>query len=494
MQKARCGNPDLGTQDSIGHPVNVDKPESLSIKVQGRSGKASTATKKWPRTHLKWFIEKYPEHQKYLTSKDQLHRIINQSFYDWEKHSGLTFEMAKTNEMADFKIKFHSKDHNDGYPFDGPGATLAHAFYPTIGNIHFDDDEHFTDDYEYNDEQYTLRLVAAHEIGHALGLSHSFENGSLMYPMYQQFDSNYDLSSDDQKDIQILYGKPKIRSVNEQPKTNFSSPSVAPDYALNILPMDYWCSGDFQTGCEGPDGELYLFRDNQVWRYQARKKRSWDSQPTLISERFPSLNDEMVTACVKSSIGYTYVFRNYRMWQLKTHWSFDGPYILHGRNYPQNPHLALLHRNSIYLIRDRLAYHFNEFDVNRELEIRTINEILKPPPSEFIQAGFTYAKRHYIFTKNFVHVYDSTHGHLLPGYPKSKINGWFACQSTTLMPKWRKDTTSIDSTRKNNYEENENHRYFHHHHHHHYYYHHHRQRGPFRRRFRPHLYRRRWQY
>ncbi|CAF3013483.1 unnamed protein product [Rotaria socialis] len=512
MQKARCGNPDLGTYDSIGHPVDVDKSESFSTHVQGRSGKTKVAessskpTHIWSKRHLKWYIVRYPEQQKYITSKNHILRVINQSFYDWQKHSGLTFEMVETKQEADLKIKFQAKDHGDGYPFDGPGSTLAHAFYPTAGDIHFDDDDDFTDEYKDDDQLYTLRLVAAHEIGHALGLSHSFEQGSLMYPMYQQFNSTYELSSDDQEGIQTLYGKPEIKSIPpKQPKTTLSSSSssssfITSTYSSDILPIDNWCAEEFQTGCEGPDGELYLFKDNQVWRYQARKKRSWDSQPSLINERFPSLTDASITACVRSSIGYTYLFRNYLMWQFKTHWSFDGPYILHGKNYPQNPRIALLHRNSIYLIRNRLAFRLNEFDHNRELEIHNIDEILNPPPNEFIQSGFTYAKRHYIFTRDFVYVYDSIHGSLLPSYPKPRINGWFACEATYQVSKSRKTSTttattimrasSAESPRRHDHDHDEDDHNFHHHHHHS----HHRPRRPFQHRLPPHGYRRRWEY
>ena len=133
--------------------------------------------------------------------------------------------MAKSKDAADLKIKFNSNDHGDGYPFDGQGTTLAHAFYPTSGSIHFDDDENFTDDYGSANEKYTLRLVAAHEIGHALGLSHSFEEDSLMFPVYQQFAANYNISHDDQLGIQTLYGKPEEK-VEEKPIKTTAPPKV----------------------------------------------------------------------------------------------------------------------------------------------------------------------------------------------------------------------------------------------------------------------------
>jgi len=101
-------------------------------------------------------------------------------------------------------------EQTDASAFDGNGGVLAHAYYPSDGRFHFDEDEKWSYSgstggwwlWTYTDAQ-SLVYVATHEIGHAIGLGHSSDGSSVMWPTANL--GNPNLATDDVNGVNALY-------------------------------------------------------------------------------------------------------------------------------------------------------------------------------------------------------------------------------------------------------------------------------------------------
>ena len=131
---------------------------------------------------------------------------IRQAFELWAQETPLTFTEVSNRADADIVIGWRTGEHGDGDPFDGPGDVLAHASFPNPYDdrqvfLHFDDDERWVNSDSQNVD---LLTVAAHEIGHTLGLAHSNDPNALMFPSYSG--PHRFLDNDDIAGAQSLYG------------------------------------------------------------------------------------------------------------------------------------------------------------------------------------------------------------------------------------------------------------------------------------------------
>lgn len=136
---------------------------------------------------------------------------ITSAFAAWAAVADLTFAMV-ADDGAAFNAPTASGDIRiGGHAFDGAGGTLAHGFFPpangvtAAGDIHFDVGDAWK--IGFGGPGFDIFQVAAHEIGHALGLDHTLVPASLMNAFYTEAFSGP--QADDIAGMQFIYGVPE---------------------------------------------------------------------------------------------------------------------------------------------------------------------------------------------------------------------------------------------------------------------------------------------
>uniref|UniRef100_A0A8C0AUV0 Matrix metalloproteinase-23 n=1 Tax=Buteo japonicus TaxID=224669 RepID=A0A8C0AUV0_9AVES len=138
------------------------------------------------------------------------------AFRMWSEVSPFSFREVPRHVASDLKIGFYSINHTDclesliHHCFDGTTGELAHAFFPPNGEIHFDDHEYWilgNTRFSWKKGVWLTDLVhvAAHEIGHALGLMHSLNPNALMH-INATLTGKKTISQDEVWGIHRLYG------------------------------------------------------------------------------------------------------------------------------------------------------------------------------------------------------------------------------------------------------------------------------------------------
>uniref|UniRef100_A0A7M4FDH7 Matrix metallopeptidase 27 n=1 Tax=Crocodylus porosus TaxID=8502 RepID=A0A7M4FDH7_CROPO len=179
--------------------------QNVGVMQESTCGDADVGTilPGWQKNRLTYrILNSTPD----MKEKD-VDKAIRKAFQLWTTMTPLSFSRIYEG-TANIRITFVARGTHDSFPcyFDAPFGRLTHAFPPGNslgGEVHFDEDENWT----AGSDGFNLFLVAAHELGHVLGLPHSADPRALMFPSYAYFKVyNSPLSQDDIICIQAIYG------------------------------------------------------------------------------------------------------------------------------------------------------------------------------------------------------------------------------------------------------------------------------------------------
>ncbi|XP_055530959.1 matrix metalloproteinase-14 isoform X2 [Wyeomyia smithii] len=368
--------------------------DKVGFGSDSRSKRYALQGSRWKVKSLTYRISKYPSR----LERSEVDKEIAKAFSVWSEYTDLTFTHKKSSPVH-IDIRFEVNEHGDGDPFDGPGGTLAHAYFPVYGgDAHFDDAEFWTIGKTRGTD---LFQVAAHEFGHSLGLSHSDVRSALMAPFYRGYDPVFRLDSDDIEGIQALYGRktnydgpnrttrrPVVREPDSvlcsSPKIDaifnsadgstyafkgdsyykFTDNAIAPGYPKKI--SDGWpgLPGNIDAAFTYKNGKTYFFQGTKYWRYSGRQVDG--DYPKEISEGFTGIPDHLDAVLVWGGNGKIYFYKGSKFWRFDplkrppVKSTYPKP-ISNWEGLPNNIDAALQYTNGYtYFFKDDKYYRFND--------------------------------------------------------------------------------------------------------------------------------------
>ncbi|KAM9859574.1 matrix metalloproteinase-19 [Aulostomus maculatus] len=368
---------------------------------------------RWKKRSLTYRIYNYTPDMK----KAEVTAAIQSAFKYWSDVAALLFREVDFGR-ADIKISFHRKDSYCPVPFDGPGRVLAHAEAPESGIIHFDEDEFWTEGSYYGTN---LRIVAVHEIGHALGLDHSLFRGAVMAPVYGGYRANFRLHSDDVQGIQKLYGK-RISSTLASPLSPGSLRPSADTPETETAPDP--CNATLDAIMLGPWRKTFAFSGDYVWTITDLGYNT----PIKINRLWRELPGHLNAAVHSPRTNKTYFFKGGKVWKY-SRFMLDYGYPKQVQRIPHNIDTALyLEKNKkLIFIKGSEFLQWDELRYNDLTKYPKPLSLLFPGVPSSPDAAFTWTNGKIFFFKGDDYWRVNDQLTVDRGYPLSMSERWMQC-------------------------------------------------------------------
>lgn len=263
--------------------IRPPSPLSLSSSSTGTAEHVDefSIRSRWNKHNLTWDIRSSKQNN---TDDEYYVWTVAEAFNAWHNVSNLTFR-REVLANPDIVIMFSDSDHlmfrgqgkyNCNYPFYDP-SVLGHTFFSgTKGEL---SEIHVNNNIPWKEKGLYLYEVLQHEIGHALGLGHSSQNTSVMYP-HKLGSINSNISDDDIIAIQYLYGNSQVQRSKEATTipsatstTTSQTPFINHKKDSQFRGSDI-CTIDVQKAKFAIiENCLYVFYKKRLWAWDLLSKR-----------------------------------------------------------------------------------------------------------------------------------------------------------------------------------------------------------------------------
>ncbi|CAF3793856.1 unnamed protein product [Rotaria magnacalcarata] len=338
----------------------------------------------------------------------------------------------------------------------------------------------------FNDDRINLYLVAVHEIGHALGLDHTYNQDSIMFPSYQLMAKSNIIPRPDRDAIQGVYGKKQsssgttttrstttstrsttttttTRRVTTTTTTRKRSPTIDTD---TTHPR---CRMTLDAALDHPDGTLYTFNAGIIWRYLPNEG-TWDSRTTSYEQHYPKLPRQITGAVHNRRKDEFIFFTNKAVFNYGTDSKSRAVYRNEqslARNLYNSIVGAIYYHDEVHVVTSKAI---RVFRVDNGYQLANQRELHDEFPgfTGTVTKAFTYGNLHHFFTTDRLVYVWSERLNSWQTFKKPMETNWFACLAAKA--KTSSSSQEDESVPRHNYRNSARHRQSRHRNHHHHQY------------------------
>lgn len=447
MKTPRCAVPDVGemavprspwlhTNRNGGGGGFIRRKRSAGTDTPSKSISLNLYDHKWIIPHLKW----KPSRLAFTMPIDSQKAVFSEAFRRWSQPSNIV--ITETAWDPEIEVNFGRREHGDGLSnaFDGKGMLLAHAFPPgdldISGDIHFDSDEAWTIGVN-NSETRDLMMIAMHEAGHALGLSHSKKKNDIMYPVYLDYNPNPELSRGDIFKLQKLYGK---KPGYKLPPNKFWRQELRRKYRGRFFGVDKslprYCRMKFDAVVLTPDKIGYIFVKKRV--FLVDNNGVLPGYPVHVGHVFRGAPINTALAFYVDKTDKFYFFKNNKFWRYSySNKTLDPGYPMRSETqFWKKPKSVLVFHDSrgntmVYFFGGKYTWRWNYKTERMNGRYHLMRDYWRGLPN-WTDASVEWTDGYYYFFQNnkYFKVSQVTKS-VINGYPRFKGSAWLggACGS-----------------------------------------------------------------